>query len=219
MPRLSALLLLALACIGLDLPAYASTVYKCSGRGGQLIYQDAPCARTQRQQTLQLPDTVAAPAPEPAATAPVVPDEPASTAGTTAPPHPVPRVPLTQLYRCVHAVDGSVYLSRYGHPQPFQAPLGMLGAFALPLAQVYGPPGGAGISAPEANRGRITSGLIAGDYVWVQDQCRPLSVPEICRALRDELEKSDHDLQHAFKSDQPPLQRRNDELRAQLTNC
>ncbi|HUW52238.1 MAG TPA: DUF4124 domain-containing protein [Rhodanobacter sp.] len=217
MPRLLALLLLTLVCTGL--PAHASTVYKCSGRGGQLIYQDAPCARTQRQQILHLPDTAAAPAP--AKTAPVTPDEPASTVDVATPPPapPAPTTPLPQLYRCVHAVDGSTYLSRNGHPQPFQAPLGMLGAFAMPLAQAYGPPGGAGISAPEANRGRVTSGLVAGSYVWVQDQCRPLSVPEICHALRDELEKNDHALQHAFKSDQPPLQRRNDELRAQLTNC
>ncbi|MHB1272764.1 MAG: DUF4124 domain-containing protein [Rhodanobacter sp.] len=215
MPRLLALLLLPLACT--SLPAHAGTVYKCSGRGAQLIYQDAPCARTQRQQILHLPDTAAAPVP--AATAPVTPDEPASTGGGVATPPPTPSVPLPQLYRCVHAVDGSAYLSRNGHPQPFQAPLGMLGAFAMPLAQAYGQPGGAGISAPEANRGRVTSGLVAGDYVWVQDQCRPLSMPEICHALRDELEKNDHELQHAFKSDQPPLQRRNDELRAQLTNC
>ncbi|MDE2156165.1 MAG: DUF4124 domain-containing protein [Xanthomonadaceae bacterium] len=213
MPRLFALLL-ALACT--SLPAVASTVYKCSGHGGRVIYQDTPCSKMQRQQILHYTGTATAPAP--AATAAAPPQAQADTVKAATPP-PAPSAPLPQLYRCVHAVDGSAYLSRNGHPQPFQAPLGMLGAFAMPLAQAYGPPGGAGISAPEANRGRVTSGLVAGSYVWVQDQCRPLSVPEICRALRDELEKNDHALRHAFKSDQPPLQRRNDELRAQLTNC
>jgi len=213
MPRLFTLLLV-LACA--SLPAGASTVYKCSGHAGQVIYQDAPCSKAQRQQILHYSGTAIAPAP---AATPAVPSEaPVDTVKTATPP-PTPSAPLPQLYSCVHAVDGSTYLSRNGRPQPFQAPLGMLGAFAVPLAQAYGQPGGAGISAPEANRGRITSGLVAGSYVWVQDQCRPLSVPEICRALRDELEKNEHELKRAFKSDQPPLQRRNAELHAQLANC
>jgi hypothetical protein len=130
-----------------------------------------------------------------------------------------PSVPLVQLYRCMHAVDGSTYVSSNGHPQPFLAPLGMLGTLPTSLSQAYGQPGGAGISAPEANRGRVSSGLVAGSYVQVQDQCRPLSVPEICHELRDEYEQNARQLRRAFKSDQPPLQRRDSELHAQLTNC
>ena len=60
MPRLMVLLLL-LAVAGL--PATASTVYKCSGADGRMTYQDAPCAKAQRQQTLQLSDRTTATSP------------------------------------------------------------------------------------------------------------------------------------------------------------
>ena len=119
----------------------------------------------------------------------------------------------------MHAVDGSTYVGSNAHPQPFLAPLGMLGALPTSLSQAYGQPGGAGISAPEANHGRVSSELVASNYVWVQDQCRPLSVPEMCHELRDEYEQNARRLQRAFQSDQPPLQRRDSELHAQLTNC
>jgi hypothetical protein len=214
MSRLITLLLLLVVTGG---PAIAGTVYKCSGAGGQVTYQDAPCAKTQQQQTLQLSNDTSVPVPSSAAaSAPV--STPAIDEHTSAPPL-VPDVPLPQLYQCMHAVDGSAYVSSNGHPQPFLAPLGMLGALPTSLAQAYGQPGGAGISAPEANRGRVTSGLVASNYVWVQDQCRPLSVPEICHELRDEYEQNARQLQRAFQSDQPPLQRRDSELHAQLTNC
>jgi hypothetical protein len=212
MPHPSALLLL-LAVTGT--PAAAGTVYKCSGTDGRVIYQDTPCAKTQRQQTLQLPDDTTAPAP-PASVA-TRPDSPPPVA-TPAPP-PTPGVPLVQLYQCRHAVDGSLYVSRNGNPPPFRAPLGMLGALSTPLGEVYGSPNHAGISAPEANRGRVSAGLVANNYVWVQDPCRPLSVPETCSELREEQEQNARKLQRAFKSDRPPLQRRDDELQAQLTHC
>ena len=214
MHRLPALLLLLVVISG---PVAAGTVYKCRGANGQLSYQDAPCAKTQQQQALQLPDERAAPSP-PASAPPEPVDTPPVTEEALVP-SPTPVVPLIQQYRCVHAVDGSAYVSSNGHPQPFLAPLGMLGALPTSLSQAYGHPGGAGISAPEANHGRVTSGLVASNYVRVQDQCRPLSVPEICRELRDQQEQNARKLQRAFKSDRPPLQRRDDALRAQLTNC
>ncbi|MEO8999698.1 MAG: DUF4124 domain-containing protein [Rhodanobacter sp.] len=210
MQRLATLLLLLAFISG----SAAGTVYKCSGAGGQVTYQDAPCAKTQQQQTLQLSNDTAAAAPAAVASTPA----PATVAETPAAPAE-PRTPLTQLYGCMHAVDGGSYVSSNGHPQPFLAPLGMLGALPTSLSQAYGQPGGAGISAPEANHGRVSSGLVASNYVWVQDQCRPLSVPEICHELRDEYEQNARRLQRAFQSDQPPLQRRDSELHAQLTNC
>jgi hypothetical protein len=214
MCRLITLLLLLVVTGG---PAIAGTAYKCSGAGGQVTYQDSPCARTQQQQALQLPNDTSVPVPSTA-----VASAPASTTMIdehSSAPQLVPGVPLPQLYQCRHAVDGNTYVSNNGHPQPFLAPLGMLGALPTSLAQTYGQPGGAGISAPEANRGRVSSGLVASNYVWVQDQCRPLSVPEICHELRDEYEQNARQLQRAFQSDQPPLQRRDSELQAQLTNC
>lgn len=212
MPHPGALLLL-LAVTGA--PAVAGTVYKCSGADGQVIYRDTPCAKTQRQQTLQLPDDTTVPSPPASATA--RPDSPPPVA-TPSPPS-TPGVPPVQLYQCRHAVDGSLYVSRNGNPPPFRAPLGMLGALSTPLGEVYGSPNHAGISAPEANRGRVAAGLVAGNYVWVRDRCRPLSVPETCNELRDEQEQNARKLQRAFKSDRPPLQRRDDELQAQLARC
>jgi hypothetical protein len=209
--RRQAVLLLLLA---ITAPATAGTVYKCSSAAGQVTYQDAPCPKTQAQETLQLSSSTAAPSP-------AVPASTSTTAEVDNAPAPspsVPNVPLPQLYGCVHAVDGSAYVSSNGNPQPFMAPMGVLGTIQAPLAEAYGP-GGAGVSAPEVSRGKATAGLIASNYVLVQDQCRPLSVPEICHELRDEYEQNAEKLQRAFQSDQPPLQQRDDELHAQLANC
>lgn len=199
------------------LTAQTRTVYKCTS-GNQVTYQDAPCANTQRQQTLRV--AVDPPA-KPNSVATVLKLQPVARVATddTATPSPPPRVPLPPMYRCIRAVDGQVYLSSNGRPAPFLAPFGMLGAVQMPLAQVYGQPGGAGISAPEANRGRVIRGLIANHYVWAQDQCRPLSLPEVCHALSQAYEENSRKLQHAFTSDRPPLQARDAELRAQLTHC
>lgn len=212
MHRLPALLLLLAAISG---SAGAGTVYKCRSADGREVYQDVPCPRQQSQQVLQLPNDRPRPAGPPAQAGQTPP--PAAAAPSL--PRPMPGTPLTPLYRCLRAVDGSSYVSSNGQPQPFLAPLGMLGALPTSLSEAYGQPGQAGISAPEANRGRVTSGLVASNYVRVQDQCRPLSVPEICDELRVEQEQNARKLQKAFKSDRPPLQRRDDELRAQLTNC
>ncbi len=197
------------------MPAVATTVYKCTGADGRVIFQDKPCARSQRQDTIQLADpgpssppppqaaddrTEAMPAPQPAAP-------------------PAPGAPLPSLYACTRATDGKVYFSRNGDPQPYLAPFGVLGAVQMPLSRVYGPGGGGGISAPEANRGKVTSGMVSGTYVWVQDQCRPMSFDETCRALQDDYDDNARKLRRAFKSDRPPLERRDEELRAQLANC
>jgi hypothetical protein len=195
--------------------AAAATVYKCSGQKGQVVYQDAPCAKSQQQQTLNLHDQ--APAPGAAA----LPAAPQASPPPAPPPAPaaIPVAPLPSMYACIRATDGKSYLSGHGDPQPYLAPFGMLGAVQRPLADVYGGPGAAGASAPELNRGRVSSALIANNYVWVQDQCRELSPRETCEALRDAYDQNEQKLQRAFKSDQPPLEQREKELRAQLTQC
>lgn len=216
MSYLPALLFVLLT--GLGLTAHASTVYKCSSHG-QVAYQGSPCGKSQQQQIVQL---AAEPPAAPKTTMTEPDNAPASAsivATNVAVPASGPHVPLPSMYRCIRAVDGQTYLSSNGRPAPFLVPFGMLGAVQMPLAQVYGPPGGAGISAPEANRGRVSGGLVANHYVWAQDRCRPLSMPEICRALGQAYEENSRKLQRAFKSDRPPLQARDSELRAQLTNC
>ncbi|KRF01943.1 hypothetical protein ASG87_10590 [Frateuria sp. Soil773] len=207
--------LLLLSCCGL--PAAATTVFKCQGADRRVIYQDHPCARDQRQQALQLPE---APLPAPPPTAPAAAPASPPPVAQAAPPPAAPGAPLPLMYRCIRATDGKTYLSRQGDPAPYLAPLGMLGVIQRPLSQVYGPTHGrAGISAPEANHGRVTSDLVANNYVWVQDACDKLGPEETCRALRDAYEENARKLQRAFKSDRPPLQRRDDELRAQLQQC
>ena len=194
--------------------AATTTVYQCSVAGG-VLYQDTPCARGQQQKTLGLTDVPATP---PSAllthTAPAVEPAPVLVARPTR-----PNAPLPLMYGCIRATDGKSYISRRGDPAPYLAPFGMLGMFQQPLSQVYGQPGGAGISAPEMNRGRVTSQLISNNYVWVQDECRPLTMAETCHALRDAHDDNAQQLKNAFKSEQPPLEQRDAELRTQLDNC
>ena len=196
-------------------PAAAGTVYKCTSAAGAVTYQDAPCPRTQQQQAIHLVDT------QPAQPAPQL-QEAAPDAAESAPPapvQPIPSAPLPVLYSCQRATDGKIYLSRNGDPQPYQAPFGVLGAVQAPLASVYGPGGGGGASAPGLNRGKVTSGLVANNYVWVQDVCRQLGPQETCEALQDEYDENEHKLKQAFKSERAPFEQREAELQAQLSSC
>jgi hypothetical protein len=192
----------------ISVSATADTVYKCSDGHGHMSFQEQRCASAMKQEALLLSNAVAAPA-----LMPPTPATPAPAVGEPAPEPSAPRVRLTQMYQCMHAADGGLYVSSNGHPRPFLAPLGMLGALPNSLSDAYGRPGGAGISAPEANRGRVSSSQVAGSYTQVQDQCGPMSVPEICDWLRDQNEANERKLQRAFKSDQPPLLSRETELR------
>ncbi|HEX5305883.1 MAG TPA: DUF4124 domain-containing protein [Dyella sp.] len=196
-------------------PAAGETVYKCTSAGGAVSYQDAPCPRTQKQQPIHLLATLPAPPAAP-------PPEAAPEAAAPAPPPPAAPAPVAALpvmYSCQRATDGKVYLSRNGNPQPYLAPFGVLGAVQAPLASVYGPGGGGGASAPELNRGKVTSGLVANNYVWVQDVCRELGPEETCEALQDEYDDNEHKLKQAFKSERAPFEQRESELQAQLRNC
>lgn len=216
-PPLRVLLGLGLLATGLAGTAAATTIYECTTANGRVIYQDTPCSAGQQQRTMQIAGAPAAPRP-PIPPAPASAPEPAAPPPARAP--SVPSAPLPLMYACVRATDGKTYLSDNGNPPPYQAPYGVLGAQQLPLSDVYGPDrGAAGMSAPEANRGRVTSGLVANNYVWVQDQCRELDVEETCQALRDAYDENEHKLGNAFKSQRPPLERREAQLQAQLANC
>lgn len=200
--------------LSLGVPAFAGTAYQCIAANGRVAYQDKPCAAGQRQQTLQLDDSQPLvsppPAPAPDTVAPQAPP----------PPPPVaPEEPLPVMYACVRATDRTTYLSENGYPEPYQVPYGIVGGGGLSLSQAYGPPGGAGVSAPELNRGRITPGLIARNFVWVQDQCHELTHGETCHALRNAYDENETKLRRAFKSDRPPLEQREATLLAQLRHC
>jgi hypothetical protein len=213
--RPAALPLLLLPLLG-AIPCAATTVYKCTAPDGRTTFQDKPCTRAQRQETIQLTGDLGPSTPPPRAASDAMGDTP--PAQPPAPP-PTPSAPLPNLYACTRATDGKTYFSRNGDPEPYLAPFGVLGAVQMPLSRVYGPGGGGGMSAPEANRGKVTSGMVSGTYVWVQDQCRPMTFDETCHALQDDYDDNARKLRRAFKSDRPPLERRDEELRAQLASC
>ena len=202
--------LLFLLLLSVAPAAAGTTVYKCTGHDGKVSYQGMPCSAMQRQKTLTLSDRQPTPAPAPVA--PVA-DTPAPAPAIAAPPPPPsrPAAPLPLMYRCVRATDGTTYLSS-GQPAPYLAPLGMLGIVPTSLAQTYS-------GANHMGHGKVTAGLVANNYTWVQDRCRELSPSETCQALHDYWDANEDKLRRAFKSDQPPLLKREAELRAQLTNC
>ena len=209
MPRLPALpACIALIGAGLCTPGQAQTIYQCTGAHGEASYQSTPCpdARSQRQITLEAP-----PAPSPPASAPP-PAASARPASTAAPePPPPPAAPIPVLYQCVRATDGKSYLSRNGAPPGYYAPLGIVGV-PTSLAQQYNAGNHMGRDPPNA-------AMVSGYYTYVRDQCREMSAEETCTALRKDWDANEHKLGHAFKSDQPPLLKREAELRAQLQGC
>jgi hypothetical protein len=212
--RLAVLALAALALVATG-GTRAETVYKCVA-GGQTIYQQTPCAKSQRQETLQLEDS--APANGQVAPMPEAPRRDDTV--VAAPPPSRPLAPMPQMFGCVRATDGKAYTSAEGNPQPYLAPLGVLGVAGGSLSDTYGNPNAAVASAPELNRGKGNVGAIAtSNYVWVQDQCRPLSPAETCQALQADADTTQRQIRNAFKSDRGPLDAKADRLRDQLQAC
>ncbi|HVI56474.1 MAG TPA: DUF4124 domain-containing protein [Luteibacter sp.] len=192
----------------------AETVYKCV-TAGQTIYQQTPCPSGQRQETLRLQDSApangeVAPMPQPPRR-----DEPATDTPPSLSMPPPPR-----MFGCIRATDGTPYTSADGHPQPYLAPLGVLGVASGSLSDTYGNPNSAVASAPELNRGKGNLGAIATrNLVWVQDPCRELSAAETCQALRSEADATQRQIRRAFKSDRAPLDAKDAQLRDQLQSC
>lgn len=193
----------------------AETVYKCQA-SGQTIYQQTPCARNQNQQTIELQ------ASEPAHGVAPMPVPPPSSAAETqdAAPPPASVDPPPHMYGCVRATDGKAYTSDNGNPQPYAAPLGVLGEVNPSLSETYGNPNSAVASAPELNRGKgNVAGIATANYVWVQDRCRLLSPAETCQALRDDADANQRRIRNAFKSERAPLDAKDARLRQQLQGC
>lgn len=194
-----------LCCVGQMLPvpvrADTTTVYKCIAKG-QVVYQGTPCAHGQQQQTMQLQDDgpISTPSPAPVDDAPRV---------VTAPPAPAPPpyTPPSPMYRCTRATDGKTYLSSNGNPQPYYAPLAMTGILPTSIGQNYG-----GRVSPNA-------AMVASHYTLMQDQCQAMTPDDTCTTLRNQYDENERKLSRAFKSDQPPLLQREQDLLAQLKHC
>lgn len=124
------------------------------------------------------------------------------------------------MYACVGAVNGKHYLARH-LPPPYLAPLGVLGYPPQSLSQVYGSPGGAGMSAPElAPKPRIGGPSIAAGLIEVEDACVPATHVEVCGFVQREYDGNHQKLRAALMpSEQKPLQRRELQLQDQLRNC
>lgn len=210
MPRLPPILPACLALIGAGLcvPGHAQTVYKCTGAHGEASYQSTPCPGVQHQRQITLDAQPPAPPPP---TAPVAVDN-APPVAFTPPPQPTPpTAPIPVLYECVRATDGKTYRSATGDPPGYYAPLGIVGV-PTSLTQQYN-------AANHMGRDQPNAAMVSGYYTWVQDSCREMSAEETCSALRKDWAENEHRLGRAFKSDQPPLLKREAELRAQLQGC
>lgn len=212
------LVALALPCLLVSGAAPAETVYKCLA-GTQVIYQQTPCAKTQRQQAIQLAD------PAPAATRSAPPPVDAAPNGETAQapdtaPRTMPDAPPPRMYGCIRATDGTPYTRPDGNTEPYLAPSGVVGDFGGTLGDAYSGRNAAIASAPELNRGKGNVGVLTNtNYIWVQDTCRRLSVDETCRVLHDEADANRKALRNAFKSDRPPLEAKDASLSRQLAGC
>lgn len=196
-------------------PAHAQ-VYRCTGSGGSVSYQDRACFPGQKQQIIDVPSH-APPGyiPPPAATVATS----AATANPSPPPAPAPAPPpLPVMYACVGAVNGKQYLAR-SPPPPYLAPLGVMGYPPQSLAHAYGTRGGAGVSAPELSRPRIGGPRIAAGMTEVQDFCLPATHAQVCGYVQEEYDENHRALRRAMPHEQPPLREREQQLQGQLRNC
>lgn len=210
--RFFALMALLFACVPF---AARAQVYRCTSTNGDVAYQDSPCAPGQRQRIVNVPShSPPGYVPPPVATSPL------PVAGAVPPPVqvPPPPVPLPAVYACVGAVNGKHYLAR-SPPGPYLAPLGVLGFPPQSLAGAYGPPGGAGVSAPELARPRIGGPRIATAMTPVQDHCVPATHAQVCAFVQREFDDARDQLRRASRAAQPALEQRTRGLRDQLRNC
>jgi hypothetical protein len=209
--------LIVACCLGAAAPVGA-TIYRCVDARGQVAFQDRPCPAHTHASVVQLPDDDVVP--PPVATAPLPPSAmsaPPPSIPAVAPPRQRPPVPA--MYLCANAVNGDPYYSDDGITRPYLAPLGMTGAITGPLGEAYSPSTGTHGSTPESMHGQVTPGLVAGNYVWVQDSCRRMGDEETCTVLQKRYDDNERALRNAFQSDRPPLEKREKQLRDELAAC
>jgi hypothetical protein len=202
----------------------AGDVYKCTNTAGALTYQDHPCARGDVEKKMDLePEPPPVPAPAAAAgddAAANVPAEPIVNTSNAAA-RALTNNALPTMFVCIHAEDGTQYMSRDGNPQPRLVPAGVLGVGGKSLAQTYAP-GGVGVSAPGLRQtpiDRSPGSAISGDYVAVQDRCMQASPQDTCTYLQKQYDDVHQKLKRAFKDEQAILKPQEEQLSRDLDGC
>ena len=191
-------------------------VYRCTSASGAVGFQDHACARGERQKIIDVPGRA-----PPGYLPPPVASVALPVASASSPPVayvPPPAAALPVLYACVGAVNGKPYLT-HSPPPPYLAPLGVMGYPPQSLSRAYGAPGGAGMSAPELSRPRVGGSPAATGMTEVQDYCLPATQAQVCGYVQEEYDENHRKLRMAMPHEQPPLERREQQLSAQLKGC
>ena|SRR6185437_4178237 len=212
----AALAVAIIACTFWCAKAYAQ-VYRCAASNGSVSYQDRACAAGQKQKTIYVPSRAPPGYVPPAPATVAAPEAAASSLPPRNPAAPAPS-PLPMMYACVGAVNGEPYLTR-SPPPPYLAPLGVMGYPPQSLSQAYGGPGGAGMSAPELSKPRVGGPRIATGMTEVQDTCLPATQAQVCGYVQRDYDDNHRKLRMAMPHEQPPLERREQQLQDQLRNC
>lgn len=159
-------------------PAATVTVYRCTGAGGKVSLQDAPCAKGQAQQAREMQRPVDAP-PRAAVAPPVTVAPPASPDTRTvylAPPRP--------LYECV-TPEGKRYTSDDGRGNPRWVPLWTLGYPVVRPRSVLGDNIGHPDRVMHPPHRDIHWPVASGGGSWIRDDCVMLPPRDACARLRD----------------------------------
>ncbi len=122
------------------------------------------------------------------------------------------------MYLCVGAVNGKHYLT-HSPPPPYLAPLGVMGYPPQSLSRAYRTPATTGMSTPEFSKPPIGGPRIAAGMTEVQDFCLPATRAQVCGYVQSEYDENHRKLRMAMPHEQPPLERREQELTDQLRNC
>jgi|GEM_PF-1130182 len=210
-------------CCGLALliagSVAAAEVYRCDGSGGP-VFQDAPCAPSQKQTRMRL-----APAPPPPDAADDADDTPASdTTPQQAPARSAPaapRQPPPSFFLC-SANDGSQYVNSTGQGRVSWVPYSMVDNHNTSLAEAYGGPNGlASHPSGAANIPHRPAGGGAGTgaYVEVVDPCHHAGPREACAYLRGQLDELAGKIRRAFSDTEAQLKQERARVAEQLRGC
>lgn len=195
-------------------PADTVTVYRCTGAGGKVSLQDAPCAKGQAQQAREMLRPVDAPAP-PAAASTL-----RSAAREPAPqlePRTVYLAPPRPLYECV-TPEGKRYTSDDGRGNPRWVPLWTLGYPVVRPRSILGDNIGHPDKIMHPPPHAVIWPVATGGGTWVRDDCAMLPPREACARLRDRRSELRTRFFNAQEKERNQLREEERALNARLDN-